>query len=160
MGALPLWLRWVLTLLVFGALAVVGLSAVQGGGGSAQDEAAAPLEANRAARTVIVRDQAPRSAALPAGVAPKLALERAIRADVRGRVRRDRLTGPAQSVRCSPAPPAPPGRRPFRCGAKADGIRYPFRGVVDLRTGRMTWCKFDPVPSGEVPVPLSPRCKA
>ncbi|MGH2953328.1 MAG: hypothetical protein ACRDK9_04805 [Solirubrobacterales bacterium] len=160
MRGLPLWLRWALTLVVFGALSLAALRAIQDGGGSSAGDAAALLEASRDARMVIVRDQAPRSAALAAAV-PGLALERAIRADVRGRVRRNRLAGPAQSVRCTPAAPGTrQGRRPFRCVARAGGIRYPFRAVVDLRSRRMTWCKFDPVPSGTAPVPLSARCGA
>lgn len=160
---LPLWLRWVLTLLIFGALAVAVLTAIQSSGGSGdslQREAAALIRANRATRMLVIKDQAPRSSALPRGVTPQRALERAIGADVRNRVSRNQLEGPVLGVRCISTNRERADRHRFRCTASAGGIGYPFRGVVNVRAQRLTWCKFDPVPPGQRPVPLSPRCEA
>lgn len=160
MRRLPLWARWALTLLAFGTLSIAAVIAVKGSNESSQEQqAAALIEASRAARKVVIRDQAPRSSALPGGVSPGTGLERAIGADVRSRVRRDELEGPAQGVRCAQAKPERASRRPFRCTARAGGFGYPFRGVADLRARRLTWCKFDPVPPGQAPVPLSAKCE-
>lgn len=156
-GRFPLWLRWVLTLLTFGAIAIIAALVLRGPGNSPQGDAAALLRANRAARLVVTQDQAPHSSALARGVAPSIALERAIAADIRGRVRRHQLGGPAQGVRCAAIRAGRVARPPFRCTAGAGGIGYPYVGVVDLRARRLTWCKFDPAPPDQV-VPLSPRC--
>lgn len=155
----PLWLRWLLTLAAFGAAAIVLLVVLRSSGDSSQRGAAALLRANAKVRRVVIHDQAPHSSPLPPGAALGIALQRAIAADVRNRVRRKELGGPAGRVRCTAAKSARASRRPYRCTALTGVVAYPFLAVVDLRTHQLTWCKFDQIPAGEGAVPLSPRCR-
>jgi hypothetical protein len=154
---LPLWLRWMLSLVVFGAIAIALVAAGQSSRTSSSDNAAALLRADQESRSIVLQDQAPHSAPLPGGVAPVLAAEHAVAADLRDRVRRHQLRGPLGRVRCTPTSGQAP-RQPFACTGTAGGFTYPYRGMADLRSRRLTWCKFDPPPAGEVGVPLTPRC--
>ena len=52
------------------------------------------------------------------------------------------------------------GRPAFRCSAVADGISYPFFGVVNLRARRVTYCKRDAPPVPSLNIPLNRRCLA
>ncbi len=156
---IPLWLRWLLTVAGFGAAAVVLIIVVGGSGNSSDGNAAELLRAGERVRSGVLHDQAPHSSKLHAGVPPAVGFERAIAADVRGRVRRKELAGPTRGVSCTAVDPRRGSRRPYRCTARVGAIRYPFFAVADLRTRRLTWCKFDQIPTGEGAVPLSPRCK-
>jgi hypothetical protein len=166
----PLWARWLLTIVGFAVLIVaVGVVVRSGGGGggggvsgSARSEAEAEAEADREGQIVIAQDQAPHVAPLAPGMSARVGLEHAIAADVRGRIGDGQLTGPLQSVRCQAAGPGHAGRRPYRCTVRSADITYPFLGVADERTVRLTWCKVDPPPVANEPpeVPVSPRCQA
>lgn len=156
---MPLWLRWLLTVAGFGAVAIVLVMVLRSSGGSSSGNAAALLRASERVRRGVVHDQAPHSSPLPAGASPGVALRRAIAADVRGRVRRRELAGPARGVSCMAVDSGQGSRHPYRCTARAGAVRYAFFAVVDLRARRLTWCKFDQIPAGEGAVPLSPRCK-
>jgi hypothetical protein len=117
------------------------------------------VEADRQARIAIAQDQAPRNAPLRRGAIPRVALERAIADDVRNRVRRGQLRGPAQGARCGSPRAGRPRRQAFDCTARAGEIRYPFLGVVDVSARRLTWCKRV-LPDVVTPdVPVSRRCR-
>jgi hypothetical protein len=163
----PLWSRWVMTILAF--IVVIAVIAIvvrsggaSGGGASPSEEALAVAEANSEGRTAIAEDEAPHVANLRPGAAAQLALQRAIAADVRGRIRTGQLTGPLQSVRCQMGGPPRGARRPYSCTVRSAGIDYPFDAVADERALRLTWCKVDPPPQADDPleVPVSPRCQA
>jgi hypothetical protein len=161
----PLWVRWLLAIVGFLILIVavrILTSGGEGSSGSTKSERAAEVEANREGQIVIEEDQAPHSAPLHAGVSAQVALELAITADAHDRILHGQLTGPLQRVRCGPAGPRRGGRQALRCTAHANGIAYPFVGIVDERARRLTWCKVDPPPSGGATpeVPVSPRCRA
>jgi len=102
---MPLWLRWLLTVAGFGAAAVVLIIVVGGSGNSSDGNAAALLRAGERVRRGVLHDQAPHSSKLHAGVPPAVGLERAIAADVRGRVRRHELAGPTRGVSCMAVDP-------------------------------------------------------
>jgi hypothetical protein len=166
--ALPLRTRWLITIVFYAAvlLAIVIVVRDSGGGsegssGSPQSEATAAAEANHEGRVAIAQDEAPHSAKLAPGVAPPVALERAIGVDVRGRIAHGELTGPLQSVGCKPAGAGSTGRHQLNCTVRSAGISYPFVGVADERTRELTWCKVDPPPVANAPleVPVSPRCR-
>jgi hypothetical protein len=135
-----------------------------GGGvsGSAKSEAAAEEEAEHEGQIVVAQDQAPHVAPLRRGVAVQVGLERAITADVNGRIEHGALTGPLQSVHCQTSGPPQAGRRPLHCAVVSAGITYPFLAVLDERSRALTWCKVDPPPDPGAPqeVPVSPRCQA
>ncbi|HTW42685.1 MAG TPA: hypothetical protein VMD79_10260 [Solirubrobacteraceae bacterium] len=167
--ALPLRTRWLLTIVVYAAVIAAIVIVVrddgggsEGSGGSAHAEAAANAQANRVGRVAIAQDEAPHSARLAPGVPLRVALERAISADVRRRVVHGELTGPLQGVSCGAPAPAVAGRRQLSCTARSAGLNYPFVGVADERTEELTWCKIDPPaqPGAPLEVPVSPRCRA
>lgn len=156
---MSLRLRWILTLLGFGALLIAGGRLLTGSGTSSQGSAAALLRANRRTRALIARDERPRSAPLPDRARPRLALEREIGADLRRRLDRRQLPGPFRRVRCTRVPLRSPRPLRFRCTAMAGKVPYPYLGVADTQRRVMTWCKFDPAPAGVGAVPVSRRCR-
>lgn len=161
----PLWMRWLLTILAFAALIVAVILAihlVNRGASSSAAEQVAAAEANQESQIVLEEDQAPHSARLARGPLTGVALQRAISADMRVRIRREGIPGPLQGVRCSALGTHHAGAQAFHCTARADAITYPFLGVVDRRTRALTWCKVDPPPQAGGPqeVPISPRCRA
>jgi hypothetical protein len=165
--ALPLGLRWLLTIAVYAAVIAVVVVAVRGGGGSGASklspaEAKAESEANSEGRVAIAQDEAPHAATLPAGVPTLGALERAIAGDVHRRIAHNELTGPFESVRCHAESSARAGRQAFTCTVRSGGLEYPFDAVADGRTRQLTWCKVDPPPEANAPleVPVSARCRA
>jgi hypothetical protein len=168
--ALPLRVRWLITIvgyaLVIVAIAIVvrsggGGSAGPGAAGSSPGEAAAAAEANRVGRIAIAEDEAPRSSRLARGMSLQTALERAVGADVRERIAHGQLTGPLQSVRCELTTAVGARGRALGCTVRSAGLSYPFVGVADERTRELTWCKVDPAPVANAPleVPVSPRCR-
>ena len=154
---LPLWTRWVLSFLLFGTLGWALFASTRGGDAVYSRDPAAEAEADRLARIVIAEDQKPSSAAWRQG-RPGPRLQRAITGDVRRRVRSGLLTGRLERVRCRPIPARRSGRLRFSCTAVLDGIAYPFAGVADRRTRRLTWCKRDPASDPGLAVPVDRRC--
>jgi hypothetical protein len=158
-----MWARWVLAIVLAAALlASIVIATDRAGPEGNTSEAAAEAEVNRLSDVAITEDQAPHSAALPAGSAPGAALERAIAGDVRQRIADQQLTGPLRRVTCSPAGASSAGRVPYRCTIASAGIVYPFQAVVDERRQRLTWCKIDPPPVAEASpeIPISASCRA
>jgi hypothetical protein len=165
---LPLWARWLLTIVAY-AVVIVAIVLVVRSANSASNssaaspsEAAAEAEANRVGQIAIKEDEAPHSSPLRSAAPVQSALEQAIAGDVRARIAHGQLTGPLQRVRCKPAGTPQGARRPFSCTATSAGLAYPFLGVADERTRQLTWCKVDPPPAANAPleVPVSPLCHA
>src|ERR1700733_12002982 len=118
----PLWARWVLaSVIAAGAIAAIVIAVDRAGPEPASSETQIEAEDNRIADLAITEDEAPHSAALPAGSLPRTALERAIGSDVRHRIAGGQLTGPLQRVECkSPVRSSSPARKPYRCTARSD----------------------------------------
>lgn len=162
---LPLWARWLLTILVFALAAaaiVIVVHDVNTGNGAIRSEADAEAEADREGQVAIRQDEAPHVASLGAGANAQAALEHAIAADARGRIAHGQITGPLQRVHCAAAGRAHAGRRPFSCTVHSAGIAYPYMAVADERTKQLAWCKVDPPPTPGAPleVPVSASCRA
>jgi len=162
---LPLWGRWLLTILVFALAAAAIVIVVHDANTSnraSASEADAEAEADREGQVAIRQDEAPHVASLAAGASARVALERAIAADARGRIAHGQLTGPLQSVHCAAAGHAHADRRPFSCTVDSAGVSYPYMAVADQRAKRLTWCKVDPPPTAGAPleVPVSASCRA
>jgi hypothetical protein len=164
--SLPLWGRWLITIVVYGvavaAVVIVVRGGVSGGGGvTTQSEAKAEAEANHEAQIVVEEDQAPHVAAWRSHTPVPMALKHAITGDVNTRIATQQLTGPLQSVHCAPSGAASAGRMPYRCTVTTAGIAYPFLAIADKQSGQLTWCKVDPPPSfgGSTSIPISSRCK-
>jgi hypothetical protein len=159
----PLWLRWVLAVVVAVAVIVSIVIAIHRAGPEGPaSEAGAEAETGRVADLAITEDEAPRSGKLAAGSEPTPALEAAIGKDVEGRIGAGQLTGPLQGVRCRPSGAPSKGRDPYRCTVRSAGIEYPFLAVVDASVGRLTWCKVDQsaVADAGPEIPISPSCRA
>ncbi len=157
---LPLWLRWVLAVAFFASLGLTAVIIVHANSTVSTAGTQAEVQANEVGRVVVSQDQAPHTAPLRAGASPRAALTAAIAGDVRARIATRDLTGPLQSVTCSPGRTQHRGRRPFVCAVTAASIRYVFYGVADRRARLLTWCKEDAVAEAGLTVPLSPRCEA
>lgn len=159
----PLWARWVLTILAFVVLILVGRGFVhnsEGASGPTSAERKAEVEANREGDVVVEEDQAPHTARLLPGVSRRAAVEGAIAADARHRVQNGELTGPFQSVRCATSGSPNAGRQAFNCTVHSANIAYRFVAVLDAPTRQLTWCKIDPPANGATAIPLSARCRA
>jgi hypothetical protein len=158
---LPLWGRWVLSLSV-GVVLIVALVLFVNANNADRpiaDNAQVTAESNREAAALVAEDQAPHVSRLKPGTAPARAITTAVAAFMRRMIGRGTIVGPLTRTRCSAAGGSGHTRRAFRCDALAASVTYPFIGVVDQRTRRVTYCKNDPAgPNGTVPV--SPRCRA
>jgi len=155
-----LWVRYVLAIAATAALLAALVMAENSSNGPARESPAAEAEANRESQIVVAQDQAPHGARLAAGLGPQVALERAITADASGRIRRQDMTGPLQSVRCAHSGAKRAVREAFSCQVIAGGLRYPFVGIVNRRAGSVVWCKRDPPPAPGFGVAVSPQCRA
>lgn len=155
----PLWMRWALSVMVFGALTIAAINAISSSENGAPD-VPAELQANREAQTILAQDQAPHDETVRRLANPRQALERAIAADMNVRIRHNELSGPLQTSRCTPTAAKRANRRTFRCSVQAGDVAYPFLGVVDVPARHITWCKRDPSPTSEGDTPVDPRCTA
>lgn len=159
---MPLWLKWVLTVLSFaavGATAVILLNRAGATNPSEAEQPAAVAQADREGQIVTRQDQAVHRIRLSRSLHPRAGLERAILLDMRTLVARHDLAGPAKRVGCRALARWRPDRRRFRCHALAGGFSYPFAGVADLSTRQLSWCKDDSTSvDPSLQVPLSPAC--
>jgi hypothetical protein len=163
MSAPPLWLRWVLAIVIAAAvIAGIVIATDHAGPEGSGSEAGAEAEINRIADVTITEDEAPHFATLAVSAAPTAALQRAIASDVRRRIADHQLTGPLQGVSCTPGHSAAAARQAYHCTAHSDGIAYPFDAVVVARKRQLAWCKIDPQPTGEAgpEIPISASCRA
>src|ERR1700677_1094716 len=97
-------MRWLLTILAFVVLiaaVILAIHLVNRSASSSAAEQVAAAEANQESQIVLEEDQAPHSARLARGLLTRVALQRAISADMRGRIRREGIPGPLQGVRCT-----------------------------------------------------------
>jgi hypothetical protein len=113
-------------------------------------------------RTAPARSLAQRQAAVDA-------LEQAVDADARARVKSGAFNGTIRRVDCVATTGSSPGgvapeedadrrRGAYDCtavtsdipGHKGAAVGYPFQGVIDFGSGRLTWCKTNPPPGEQV----------
>jgi hypothetical protein len=156
----PLWLRWVLSVLVAVVVLILVVRFVDthNSDATASQSPAAEAQANREGEIVVAQDQAPHVAALKAGVVPAAGIAHAVRADINHQINQGILNGPLQRTRCSALRPRA-GALPFSCTVVAANVNYPFLGVVDVRARRITYCKRDPPPVPTENIPVSRRCQ-
>jgi hypothetical protein len=158
----PLWLQWVLSIVVAAAVIFGLVRFVQSTTDNqiTTESPAGEVRANREAEALVAEDQAPHTVRLPGHTPDIAAITRAIRADMTALINDGTLTGPLQRSACAPTgSPGKAGQR-FSCTAAAAGVSYPFVGVVDASAGTIVFCKRDPPPVPSQNVPLSPRCTA
>lgn len=159
---MPIWVRWVLAIVVAAGLTVGLVIAVdRAGPETATSESQAEAESNRIADIAITEDEAPHAATLVVGSSPVAALERVIASDVRGRISSGRLTGPLQGVVCKANGKSNRSNAPYQCTVRSAGITYSFVGVINRQGRRLAWCKVDPpsVANVEPEVQISARCR-
>jgi hypothetical protein len=156
---LPLWSRWVLSVLVAVVLLVLVVRFVQthNSDGTATQSGVALARANQEGEIVVEQDQAPHVAKLTAGVAPVSAIAHAVRADMNHEINQGFLNGPLQRATCKSLNSHGGGLR-FSCTVLAANVNYPFLGVVDVAARRITYCKRDPPPVPSENIPVSRRC--
>jgi hypothetical protein len=158
----PLWLQWVLSIVVAVAVIVALVRFVQSSTANqiTTENAAGAAQANREAEILVAEDQAPHTVRLTVHTAAAVAINRAIRADMTTMIDEGSLDGPLQRSSC--APTGPPGKagESFGCTVSAAGVSYPFVGVVDARARTIVFCKRDPPPDPLENIPVSSRCTA
>jgi type II secretory pathway pseudopilin PulG len=165
------------------ALVIAGIAAIsvpriveskRKGAAEAARQAAA---ADAAERARLRADQRVHTAAAPAGTDPVAALEAAITADAKARVRAKTITGPVLSTACTPTSNAVsqfPQSHVYKCfvktatglpgeGGDVIGTGYPFVATIYEKNRRLAWCKQNPHADekgsrGDVRVRTSPVC--
>jgi type II secretory pathway pseudopilin PulG len=160
---------------VIAALAVPRINSAKRDGVSERAREQAAADAVERARLRL--DQKLHRLAIPAGVSPVAALERAITDDAKTRVLAKTLSGPVLSTACEAAGPSTiqfPGSRVYKCFVKtATGLRgqgqdvlgtgYPFVATIYEAQRQVAWCKQNPHADekgsrGDLRVKLSPVC--
>ena len=160
------------------AFVVLAVPAIEGSNDNAADRENARLAARKAERDRrIAATQAPHRAGGAPADSPEerraliARLEEVVGDDARARVRTGAFRGTIRRVDCvatprsrvrGVAPEDDPerARGGYDCtavtsdivGHEGAAVGYPFQGVIDFRTGRLTWCKTNP-PPGEQVVP-------
>ena len=164
---------------VLGVVAVaVGIPAVRDHNREAgeREQAADDARLQARVRRLNVLQAAHRAKGEPASTVPErralvARLETSILGDVRARVRagEEGLDGRIRRVECAPGRRSGAGgvvpendlsraRAGYECTAVTSDIAghsgavvgYPFKGVVDFRTGRLVWCRTNPPPGEQV----------
>ncbi len=158
----PLWLQWVVSIVVAAAVIFGLVRFVQSNTDNqiTTESPAGEVQANREAEILVGQDQAPHSVRLPGGIPALAAINRAIRSDMTATISQGSLNGPLQRSSCALTGTSGKGGRRFSCTASAAGVSYPFLGVVDAQTRTIVYCKRDPPPVPSQNVPVSPRCTA
>lgn len=116
----------------------------------------------------LAEDQRPRRARLAPGTGPGAALERAVTADVRARVKAGLLEGPVVGTSCTAIGNAPGAFHCFTLSTRRRSTRtievgYRFSAKADTAAGTLAWCKRNPRPlhpdtSGFIVLPVSKDC--
>lgn len=119
---------------------------------------AGPTRANQDAKVLIAEDQAPRHARLAGRASAGTGLARVVRARLGTLVAAGTVPGPLGAARCRPVGTATGPRRAFACTVESSGVTYPFAGVVETATRRITYCRRDPPPVDSGTVPVSRLC--
>jgi len=141
---------------------------------AAREKAAADARVAARVRRINAEQRSHHARAAPADdVAARRALvgelEASVLADARARVRAGDLKGAIRRVDCAPGRRSGAGgvvpeddlsrlRAGYECtavtsdivGHRGASVGYPFKGVVDFRSGRLTWCKTNPPPGEQV----------
>jgi len=158
----PLWLQWVLSIVVATAAIFALVRFVQSNTANqiTTESPAGEVRQNQEAEALVAEDQTPHTLRLPRHTAPAATLNRAIRADMTTMIDQGSLDGPLQRSSCAPTGPIGMAGQRFRCTVSAAGVSYPFVGVIDARARTIVYCKRDPPPVPSQNVPLSPRCTA
>jgi len=156
----PLWLQWVLSLVVAAAVIFGLVRFVQSNTANqiTTENASGEAQENREAEILVAEDQAPHTVPLPAHTVAAAAVNHAIRADMTTMIGQGSLDGPLQRSSCAATGPTGKAGQNFSCTVSAAGVSYPFVAVVDARARTIVFCKRDPPPVPSQNVPLSPRC--
>ena len=157
------------------ALAVPRIDESKRKGAAERARQAAAADAVERAR--LRADQRVHTTAAPAGADLVTALEAAVTADAKGRVRAKTITGPVLSTTCNPTSTAVsqfPQSHVYKCFVKTTtglpgedgdviGTGYPFVATIYEKDRRLAWCKQNPHADekgmrGDVRVKMSPVC--
>lgn len=156
----PLRVQWAIALLV-GAAAVVALVLFvdhNNNDKEATGSAKTLARENQQAQILIGQLQAPRTAAIAPGQSAQAAAAVAVTRTMRRRIRTGDVSGSFQGIACRRTGTRGP-RQAVSCHAKAGNVTYPYLGVADVRTGKLTYCWRDVPPLPSERIPVSPRCR-
>jgi len=157
--SVPLWLRWFLSVVVAAVILILVIRFVSHNNtdATAAQSPSAAARANEESTVIVEQDEAPHVVSLASRETPTVAIERAVRSDINHSVNQGFINGPIEHVGCAAVKPIGHVLR-YRCTVVAANINYPFLGVVDVSSKRITYCKKDPPPIPSENVPVSRRC--
>ena len=173
---LALW--GLVAVVVLGVAAAIAVPQIdQGKKLGAAERARQAAAADNAERARLRADQKVHRVTFPAGAQGVAALEAAITADAKARVKAKTITGPVLSTTCTPAGASAihfPASRVYKCfvetasgipgeGHDVLGTGYPFVATIYTTKHSAAWCKENPHADekgsrGDVRVKLSPAC--
>ncbi|HET9094366.1 MAG TPA: hypothetical protein VFN36_04705 [Solirubrobacteraceae bacterium] len=163
--ALPLWAQWVLPFAVAGAIVLgvvlfVQYETTQTPALANYNSAAAVAEQNREDTILVGQQQAPHRARLKPGEAAAAGLRAAVVGYMSRQINTGSMDGPIERSSCRAAAGSGGARLVFRCRvtASAQMVTYPFDGVVQTRSGVITYCQRVTPPVPSLNVPVSRRC--
>jgi hypothetical protein len=140
-----MWFQWgfpfAIAIIVV-AIIVVWVQGHQGQNGSeATVSQKAQLIEEKQAETTIKQQQQPHTAMLAAGVGASKGLERTITAWVNHQTKTGAMNGPVKDAICTTVSGASSDRVALKCTIKAAQVSYDFRGVVEPRSHKVTYCQ-------------------
>jgi hypothetical protein len=161
---MPSWLQWGIPFAI--AIAAVVLIVVfvqdhQGQNGS--ESPVSPKQRSvevRQADATIKQSQAPHTARIVAGVTAAKGLAHAITDWVDHQTKTGAMNGPVKNASCTPVSGSGSDRVALKCTIKAADVAYNFRGVVQPKSGKVTYCQkidYGPIYNQKVP-PLVAAC--
>ncbi len=162
--SLPLWAQWALPFAIAAALVIAlvefvnyetnDVSAIAG-----VTSPKAIREENREDTILVQQQQAPHVVRLKAGQSPARGIRAAVVAYMNHQINVGSMDGPIRSSSCRSVG-GPSRRLVFRCAvtAAAQVVTYPFDGVVQPASGRITYCQRVAPPIPSMNVPVSRRC--
>lgn len=161
--ALPIWAQWVIPFAIAAAVVIalvvfVNYETNQVPAVSGISPGAA-REQNREDTILVQQQQAPHVVGLKAGQSAADAIRSAVVAYMSHQINIGSMDGPIRSSSCVPAG-GTPTRLAFRCRvtASAQMVTYPFDGVVQPGSHRVTYCQRVTPPIPSMNVPVSRRC--
>jgi hypothetical protein len=160
---MPLWAKWVTSLLVVVVLLValvvyVSHHNTNDSNGQALTKTGL-VEQNHDATVLQEQDQTPQEAKVPVGMAPLRAVAEAVHSNMAYRIQQSEAGPPLKPARCT-ASSTVGAKHGYSCTVLSGGLLYDFDAVIDRATRVLTLCKRDPPPAPQLNVPLDRVCYA
>ena len=162
--SLPLWLQWFLPFAVAAGVVLAVVLFVQSASNAPVEDnynsPAAVREQYREDNILVRQQQAPRHATLKAGQSAAAGVRAAVVGYMTRQINGGFMDGPIKRASCTSVAGGTSTRLVFHCDVTASAltVTYPFDGVVQRRSGAITYCQRITPPLPSMNVPVSKRC--